>query len=164
MALTPAEIQKRYRKRHPERVKARRKADYAANREKRINQVLASRAKNYDKFIEYSRRYEKENRESRNEKARAFFKNNPHIRTINDLKKKIVINQATPVWSDKDKLKKIYKLRNRLNTKAGYIKYHVDHVIPLRGKLVSGLHIIDNLKIVLAEYNRTKHNKYEVAI
>lgn len=38
--------------------------------------------------------------------------------------------------------------------------YHVDHIIPLQGELVSGLHTISNLQYLLAEDNIKKGNKY----
>ena len=38
--------------------------------------------------------------------------------------------------------------------------HHVDHIIPLQGKNVSGFHCIENLQYLTAEENIKKGNKY----
>ena len=45
-------------------------------------------------------------------------------------------------------------------TRAVGRRYEVDHVIPLQGKLVSGLHVQNNLQVLLKEDNCRKHNSF----
>ena len=40
--------------------------------------------------------------------------------------------------------------------------WHVDHIIPLQGKNVSGLHVFSNLRVIPGEENVKKSNKYHV--
>lgn len=68
--------------------------------------------------------------------------------------------QATPKWADLEKIEAIYAECKALNKKAGRKKYAVDHVIPLRGKNVCGLHVHDNLQILTKLANRKKSNKF----
>ncbi len=39
--------------------------------------------------------------------------------------------------------------------------FEVDHVIPLNGKIVSGLHVLSNLQVLPSAENRSKGNKYK---
>ena len=67
-----------------------------------------------------------------------------------------------PLWVDKNKIKELYKLA-QIKTKETGFSWHVDHIIPLQGKLVSGLHVFNNLQVIPGIDNIKKHNKYEVA-
>ena len=41
------------------------------------------------------------------------------------------------------------------------IKWHVDHIIPLNDKLITGLHVWNNFAVIPAKDNQRKSNKYE---
>lgn len=60
-----------------------------------------------------------------------------------------------PKWADKEAIKQFY-----MNRPEGY---QVDHIIPLQGKLVSGLHVLENLQYLTAAENNRKHNHYSLA-
>ena len=66
-----------------------------------------------------------------------------------------------PLWADKNKIKELYKLA-QIKTKETGFSWHVDHIIPLQGELVSGLHVFNNLQVISGIDNIKKHNKYEV--
>lgn len=51
-------------------------------------------------------------------------------------------------------------LCNRLK-KITNVDWHIDHVIPLRGKTVSGLHVWNNFRVITAKENAKKGNKYD---
>jgi hypothetical protein len=57
-------------------------------------------------------------------------------------------------WSEKKEILEFYR-----NCPKGC---HVDHEIPLNGKLVSGLHVLANLQYLTAEDNLIKSNKYVI--
>jgi len=69
------------------------------------------------------------------------------------------MRRATP-WADKALISDIYKYA-RIMRQHG-VDCHVDHEVPLRGKMVSGLHTHENLTVILAEQNVRKNAKFEV--
>ena len=70
----------------------------------------------------------------------------------------------TPNWLDVDDIwmmEQAYELAE-LRTKMFGFKWHVDHIIPLQGRLVSGLHVPHNLQILPAAENHRKSNQFLV--
>jgi hypothetical protein len=63
--------------------------------------------------------------------------------------------QRTPVWVNLQDIKDVYSAAAVVGRITG-IKRHVDHIIPLMGRLVSGLHIAENLQILTARENLSK--------
>ena len=68
--------------------------------------------------------------------------------------------QRVPSWADGDEIEKIYARARALTRETG-TPHHVDHIIPLQGKNVSGLHVESNLQIIPASQNQRKYNNYE---
>jgi hypothetical protein len=58
-------------------------------------------------------------------------------------------------------IKQAYELAILRTKKFGFL-WHVDHIIPLNGVNVSGLHVIENIQVIPAAENLLKNNKYEI--
>ena len=125
--------------------RARKKAWAAANKVK---------AANYDKH------WQQNNKDKKSRNYRNWQLNNrATVNSYNSFVRAQRI-QRTPAWADKDRIQAYYDVCSFFNEVNGYIKYHVDHVIPLQGKKVSGLHVHNNLQIIPAKDNLEKSNKY----
>ena len=67
--------------------------------------------------------------------------------------------ERTPPWADLMTIRQIYDTSHWI-TKVTGLEHHVDHIIPMRGKLVSGLHIAENLRVLPGPENLTKGSKF----
>lgn len=107
-------------------------------------------AKNKAKF----KQYREENKDKIKKYQRHYKQTHKEEDSYYQAKRRAIKLNATPIWSDLELIKEFYK-----NRPEGY---HVDHIIPLQGEKVCGLHVLDNLQYLTAKENLSKGNKYEI--
>ena len=132
---------------------------------------------NKKRILAYKKQYYQKTKEQRLLVQAEYRKNNPEkIKEIwinwkdkngakinaNNKKRKTAKKHRTPAWLtdiDFERMENEYRLAALL-TKLTGAKWEVDHIIPLQGANVSGLHVPNNLRAILAFDNRSKHNKF----
>lgn len=95
-----------------------------------------------------------------NERGRLYAKNNPHLMAANTAKRRAYRRDRSGKWGDEDEIKRVYKRCAELRTLHPELDYQVDHIVPLKGIDVSGLHVWWNLSITPGKLNRQKANKF----
>jgi hypothetical protein len=102
--------------------------------------------------------------EKRRLQGKEWFKNNAGIAKAKRARRRAAELNATPDWLTaihKAQIAEYYEVATALETQTG-IKHHVDHIIPLKAKIASGLHVPWNLQVLTATENLRKHNSYEL--
>jgi hypothetical protein len=115
---------------------------------------------------EYTKAWVQQNREKVLARSRHWQKRNPDKVVLYVQLRDAQKRRALAQWDIE--LTKLVTLEAaalcRLRAKALGGKWHVDHVVPLRGKIVSGLHVWNNLQVLPAKVNISKGNKFCEAI
>jgi hypothetical protein len=137
------EYKRNWAKNNPEETKLRKKKTYQ---------------KNIETIKKYSRYYYQKNAEEKREYTRQWKKANPEKRNAMEAKRKASKMQRTPIWANQSEITMWYEVAEVLSRSG--IKFHVDHVVPLQGKTVSGLHVENNMQILPAYINISKHNQW----
>ena len=106
----------------------------------------------------YCRQYYKVNKESIAKRKSAYQKSNLHIYSSNTAKRRASKKNATPLWVDQEAVKGMYELAAVFNRTG--INLHVDHIVPLQGDTVCGLHCEVNLQLLPASDNISKGNRH----
>lgn len=89
---------------------------------------------------------------------------NPSYNRFKAANYKISKYKRIPSWltkQHKTQMRSVYAMRDWLNLTVPNGNYQVDHIVPLRGNTVSGLHVPWNLQIIRGSENARKGNKYE---
>lgn len=121
--------------------------------------------KNLDpaKRLEKKRSWQDKNREYVNHYNNEWRKLNSDKHAERQAKRRAQKLQATPLWLEdhsRAHIKRTYSLA-KLMTEITGESYHVDHIVPLSGKNVCGLHVPWNLQVLPADINLKKSNKFE---
>jgi hypothetical protein len=163
------QVNKLYRLNNKEKIKEKDKLYYFKNKEKinelnrlryinNKNEIKKYRLKNKDKTKRYNAEYRINNKEKikeyrlkNKERRKQYLLNNRHLVKALDAKRRATKLRATPKFANLNKIKEIYK-----NCPKGY---HVDHIVPLKSKLVCGLHVEWNLQYLTPSANLSKSNK-----
>lgn len=135
------------------------KAYREANKEKTKVRHAKYRAENKDKEAARHKKYSVENKEKVNAIGRKWSHNNPAKMNAKNAKRRATKLQATPEWADLDHIKRTYEWAKVMEERTGR-KIHVDHIVPLQGENVCGLHCEANLQLMFAEDNMSKGNKH----
>jgi len=145
--------------------KERRARYYARNRGDALLKTREWREKNIDKQRAARKQEYALNAESAKQAAQEYRKNHPEKINAWSRKHQLAKRNRTPCWLTMDDfwlMEQAYELAV-LRTKLFGFSWQVDHILPLQGKLVSGLHVPDNLRVIPSSENRSKSNRYEVA-
>jgi hypothetical protein len=149
-----AAVNKAYREKNKDSIRETKRA-YRKKNAERDRQIRADwRAKNCDKVKAYSYKWLDKNRDRVRKTTAKWGKENAAILRAHTATRRARQKQRTPAWANIEEIKLIYK-----NCPEGH---HVDHIIPLQGKIVSGLHVANNLQYLSASENIRKLNKFDV--
>lgn len=134
---------KGWKERNPDRVRELRRASAKRTREA-----------NYKRQSAWS----KENAAAMRASRKKWIVNNPDKRAASIRSRQLAQSYAEPSWLSKEQKKQIvafYTEAARLTKEKG-IPHEVDHIIPIRGKQVCGLHVPWNLQVLTSSENRRK--------
>lgn len=155
-----------YYQKNRERIKAR-VAKYRAENPEKVKEAVQRCFADPEKAAKYKAKraeWYKTYAPIARERARKWKLENPDRDNGNFRSKlyKLTKIRRKPCWLTRDDLwlmKEAYALA-KLRSKVTGIDWHVDHIIPLRGKTVSGLHVPTNLRVITAEENFCKGNHF----
>lgn len=145
------EIKRAWKERNPEHDKAYRAATAEVRRNVRKAYYDANREKIIVKQREYAQ--QPENKERIAEWHRQYRIRRPEVHRTTMRLRRRGVSRATPPWADRAAIKAIY-------VEARAKGLHVDHIVPLKSKLVCGLHVETNLQLLTPEENRRKGNRH----
>jgi hypothetical protein len=138
-----SEYAKQYRKANPEKVQELAKAWAKANPEKIRGYMQKASKAWHERNPDYLSNFYKANKE-RYVAARA--------------RRRAAQDSATPAWLtaiDKAMIQEMYDVSEARYIQTG-IKHHVDHIVPINGKSVAGMHVPWNLQVITAHENLSK--------
>lgn len=120
------------------------------------------KAKNKEKVNGWWSEYREENRLQLRQNAKKWREVNKGKKNADTAKRFAAKMQRMPKWLTKEEKLRMscyYQVAAMRTQESGYA-WHVDHIVPLRGETVSGLHVPWNLRVIPAQENMNKGNRH----
>lgn len=140
---------------------------YAENSESEKAKAMQHHYENYEKNKEYrikkAHEWQNSNRERYREIAKKCYEKTKHKRFAYQALARAAKRNAVPKWIDdqlKQEIQEFY-VEARSKTKETGTHYEVDHIVPLMGEDVCGLHVPWNLRVITRYENRSKANRFK---
>lgn len=134
---------------------------YDANADRCKQRTSNWRSENKAAHEAYLKTWRAENaahvRASDGARLRVWKRENPGAVNADTRKRYAAKTRSVPPWCDSAAVKGVYREAQRLRENG--FDCHVDHIVPLRGKTVSGLHVPANLAIIHKDQNMKKGNR-----
>jgi hypothetical protein len=130
----------------------------------RANETTQKRALRLQKSVDRAAQWRIANPDHENTKIvkRRWASEHPEQKNADTAKRRAAKLQRTPLWltlTHHKQIDRFYWEAAEVSKVVGEF-YHVDHIVPLQGKTVSGLHVPWNLQILPAKENLSKGNNH----
>lgn len=142
-------------------LRAYRKRSWDADPERYRGYGKKYKTANKELILERNKKYVEQNREVRKTTMRSYRQKTKDMQAEYVRRRQAAKMQRTPKWLTEDDvwvMREAYKLA-KIRTNMFGFSWHVDHILPLQGKTVSGLHVPTNLQVIPWIENVRKHNK-----
>jgi uncharacterized protein (DUF924 family) len=149
-----------YYARNQENMKKRSSKRYKEKREEISQKSKEYYQKNSKEICVRVSQYNRKNKEKIRVARKAYALKNSAVLSAAKANRKKHVKKATPFWADMHLIKIKHKERVAMTNMTG-LEHHVDHIVPLQGENVCGLHIASNMRVILARDNISKRNKWE---
>lgn len=158
-----SEKEKEYYRKNAEKKKHASREWYHANSDKLKTYMKKRYEANREKAITARKQYYENNKETIAVKVRQYYLKTKAARVECAARHRANKRKATPSWlssQHKSDIAELFTICEMFRLYTG-LDYHVDHIVPLKGKNVCGLHVPWNLQVLEASKNRQKSNKFE---
>ena len=146
----------------PEKFRASRRLSHHKYRDERVQRMRLTYAERRDQYNAARRSRRLLNRGAENEANKMWRRSNPDLVRALDSAKRAKRKSRAAEW-DKELTAFVTLEASALAGLRSSVlggEWHVDHVLPLQGRGVCGLHVWNNLAVVPAAFNLAKGNKF----
>ncbi len=145
-----------WRAKNFDRIKQQKAEYYQKNKERKAIYAKEQRELKREEYQLRAQKYYADNKEKVSATNKKWREENPGIRRMHKANRDAAQLQATPKWLTSDDR----ELMGLVYAEAAYRGMMVDHIVPLQGKNVCGLHIYYNTQLLTKQENSIKHNKW----